>query len=204
MWMTVLASAFAAPAEEIIVLADPFARLDSTRWVIETRVVHPTGWELMATENLGAWVHVVELDALLTCDQDSRLGRERMEVSCVIDEVAVRAQPRTLGGSSTRLQRLLTAIDERLTGAAAQLLWASGRGRRHPARAGYDAPSSLTHRHERRRPDQSLDHRRCSPMGLWTIAPAAPSDRTPEREEEGCTDQQKQRPPPAHGVHECA
>ena len=116
--------ALAKPAEEVVVIADPFARWDDTRWYVTTDVVHPVGWQLAANENLGAWVHAVQLEAVIHCRKDGRLGRRAFEVMCDVEDVALRAQPRSGQGGegrSARLQKLMDELDERLSKASAQL-----------------------------------------------------------------------------------
>ena len=111
-------------SDVVLVWPDKFARWKDTRWFVATELVLPTGLQLLAKDNLGESTYAFQVRAIVTCDQDYRLGKKKIEVSCKIVDFAIRAptmrRDRT-AADRAKVQKILDEIDADMTGASVQM-----------------------------------------------------------------------------------
>jgi hypothetical protein len=113
-----------AAVEEIVVIGDPFARWDGTRWYVATELITPLGLQLQMDENFGFWTHAFQLRAVFACEKDWKLGKHKYEVLCTIEDIGIQAhsRPRTkTKRQRDRVQLVLNELDAKLTGTDLQL-----------------------------------------------------------------------------------
>ncbi len=113
-----------SPVEEIVVVGDPFARWDGTRWYVATELVTPLGLQLQSDENFGFWTHAFQLRSVFACEKDWKLGKHRFEVHCTIEDVGLLAHSRQktrTAAQRARVEQVLAELDAKLTGADVQL-----------------------------------------------------------------------------------
>jgi hypothetical protein len=137
-------------SEHIIVIADPFARWDGTRWFIKTEVGLPMDLMFYADENWQFPVKAFQVRTILACEKDWKLSNTKWEVSCTIEDVGVQVvndddllskmelrrmqnreerrqdKGKAIHGSTYEQRRehvreILAEVDQKLTGAAMQL-----------------------------------------------------------------------------------
>jgi hypothetical protein len=110
--------------DEIVVYGDLFARWDNTRWYVTTELGVPLGLAFSADENTTFYSNNLQIFAILACDKDWKLGRKKYEVSCVLEDFAMKASIEYTKGKPKRVdkaQAILDQIDQKLTGASLQL-----------------------------------------------------------------------------------
>jgi hypothetical protein len=118
-----VAHAQEAPAEEIVVWGDLFARWDNTRWFIQTEVGTP--WKVQFNvDNRYFATQEYQLRIILACAKDWKLGNHKYEVTCSIEDfgvVASLAERNVTEADVARAQEILDVIDAQLTHAAVEL-----------------------------------------------------------------------------------
>lgn len=136
--------------ERIVVIADPFARWDGTRWFIKTEIGLPYSLAFYADQNWEFWTTAFQIRTILACDRDMKLSKQKMQVHCTIEDFAIqatdasdmktkleqkvadkRADKRVAEGKSavtesketrrSHIQSILDEIDTKLSGASLQL-----------------------------------------------------------------------------------
>lgn len=110
--------------EEIVVWGDLFARWDDTRWMVTTEITTPLGMLFTRDENDEFASRQFQIRTVFACNKDWKLGPNRYEVSCKIEDFAMLAavSERTVTEKDiARAQRVLDEIDAKLTGATLQL-----------------------------------------------------------------------------------
>ncbi len=111
-------------SEVVLVWPDKFKRWQNTRWWVGMELLYPPGLSMAATENKQFRTIALQVRAVLACDQSHKLGRKKIEVDCVIEDIALRATSvrRFKRESDRRLvQDVLDDLDASLTGASIQL-----------------------------------------------------------------------------------
>lgn len=136
--------------ETIVVISDPFARWNGTRWFIKTEMGLPISMTFLAEENWEFRVAALQVRTLLACDKDEKLGRRKYEVHCVVEDIGIQAAdesglrtPAELRAAERRaaareargkdpisesqerrrehIAQILDEVDQKLTGASLQL-----------------------------------------------------------------------------------
>ncbi|MFT5460038.1 MAG: hypothetical protein ACI9K2_006553 [Myxococcota bacterium] len=110
--------------EEVIVIGDPFARWDGTRWYVATEIITPLGLQLQRDENDQFWSHAFQLRSVFACEKDYKLGAKRFEVHCTIEDIGIQAHSRqrtVKEAQRAQVQRVLDELDAKLTGVDIQL-----------------------------------------------------------------------------------
>jgi hypothetical protein len=123
--------------ETLLVISDPFARWDGTRWFIKTEVVVPFPMTFFAVQNYEFSVNAFQVRTILACEKDWKLRKTSWEVSCAVEDFAILASDDDLLRRETRrdakkvteteaerrqhIQQILDEVDARLTGASLQL-----------------------------------------------------------------------------------
>lgn len=111
-------------AEEIIIYADDFARWENTRWLVTTELLLPLGTPFGAEKNESFVSYAFQVRAVVACDKEGKLSKNKMEVACKIEDIGMlvttyrrwrREKDRELA------DRVLAEIDAKLTGAAVQM-----------------------------------------------------------------------------------
>lgn len=122
--------AFAQEEDEaddvIVVYDDLFARWDGTRWLVKTEVVLPFALRMMAENNAEFDTNAYQVRTVIACDKDWKLSNKRWEVTCKIEDFAMRAAVQTRQSEGkiadpSRVDDVLSQIDDKLTGAGLQL-----------------------------------------------------------------------------------
>lgn len=100
--------------QEVLVISEPYARWDNTRWRIDQQIMMPYPVVLYAETN--AELHVVALDTrmILACQLGAKLGRKARAVDCVVEDAAITAAPWYV--NNPRGQRVIDEADQQLTG----------------------------------------------------------------------------------------
>lgn len=113
-----------APAEEIVVWGDLFARWDDTRWMVTTEIGIPYALTLSRDENVEFKTREIQLRTVIACSKEWKLGGHRYEVDCEIEDFAIQAsiaEDRVKADDIARAQSVLDEIDAKLSGAKLQL-----------------------------------------------------------------------------------
>ena len=111
-------------SDVVLVWPDKFARWKDTRWLVATELVLPMGLNLTARNNRAFNTYAFQVRAIVSCDQDYKLGKKKIEVGCTIEDIALRAstmrrQKRAI--DRERVQQVLDEIDADMTGSVVQL-----------------------------------------------------------------------------------
>jgi len=122
------AATFAEDEEEVsevvIVWPDKFARWKDTRWMIAAEVVVPSGMVFSQTNNFSFRTYAWQVKAVLSCDQDYKLGAKRIEVLCEIEDIGLRSTSynryKTVEDREL-VQGVLDELDQKLSHAKVQL-----------------------------------------------------------------------------------
>lgn len=136
--------------ERIVVIADPFARWDGTRWYIKTEVGLPYELRFFADENWEFDTSAYQIRTILACDKDFKISKNKLQVHCTIEDFGLqatdardlktkleqkiaekKAEKRVAQGKPAatesneeyraHVQAILDEIDRKLTGASLQL-----------------------------------------------------------------------------------
>lgn len=112
--------------DTIVVYDDLFKRWDGTRWLVKTEVVLPFALRFYALNNSEFDSTAFQVRTVIACDKDWKLSNKRWEVSCKIEDFAMRAAVQTRRdngkiGDEDRVEEVLSQIDDKLTGASLQL-----------------------------------------------------------------------------------
>jgi hypothetical protein len=110
--------------EEVVVYGDLFARWDDTRWFVQTEIGLPFPMLLQRDEDVGIRANAMQVRAVIRCNKQSELGRKRMEVDCVLEDIGLQVVPFRNDRSARALasgQSVLDEIDAKLTDASLQL-----------------------------------------------------------------------------------
>jgi len=101
----------AAPApadasEEVVVWGDPFRRWDDTTWALEMDLALIDSMTIDVADNHTLRVQQFQLDAVIHCNKDVKLGPKTYEISCSLDEVGVQ-----LGANQRASEREVDNLD---------------------------------------------------------------------------------------------
>ena len=111
-------------SEVVLVWPDKFARWKDTRWLITTEIVVPSGITFAARNNNGFRTIAFQIKAIVACDQDYKLSGKKIEVSCKVNDFALKSTSidryKTQRGRDL-VQKVLDEIDETFTGSTIQL-----------------------------------------------------------------------------------
>ena len=77
--------------ERIVVIADPFARWDGTRWFIKTEIGLPYSLAFYADQNWDFETSAFQIRTILACDKDMKLSKQKLQVHCTIEDFAIQA-----------------------------------------------------------------------------------------------------------------
>ncbi|MEQ1566547.1 MAG: hypothetical protein ABMA64_12975 [Myxococcota bacterium] len=122
MWW--LSAAFAVEPEEVVVIGDPFARWDHTRWSVNAELMLPFGVPLSARDDTVVVSETLQLRTVLGCEHDGDPRKRKIEATCTIEDlglqvVSVRWSKRP--ADHERVARVLEQLDARMTGMEVQL-----------------------------------------------------------------------------------
>ncbi len=119
MWTLLVEMALCADTE-IVVYGNRFSTFDDTRWRIQVEMVLPFPILVAAELNHSLRVRAFIADVVLQCNLADVLGKDRREVSCVVQDVAVDVV--TAPGDSKKLALgVVQDLDGGLTGAPIEL-----------------------------------------------------------------------------------
>jgi hypothetical protein len=77
--------------ERIVVIADPFARWDGTRWFIKTEIGLPYELKFFADQNWEFWTSAFQIRTIVACDKDFKISKNRQQVHCTIEDFGIQA-----------------------------------------------------------------------------------------------------------------
>lgn len=77
------------PDEEVIVVGNPFARWDDTRWHLHTQVGLPWSMPLYAANNNELAVSAYDLDLVLHCKLAERVSKRAYEAICAVEDASL-------------------------------------------------------------------------------------------------------------------
>lgn len=112
--------------EEVIVIADRFARWDHTRWYAEMQIGFPLPYPMYAEQNWETRLVALQVRSVLSCEKTWRRGNRSFEVICDIEDISLRGVSYEDG--STHATDVLQDIDRKLTDTSLQL-YVSDNGR---------------------------------------------------------------------------
>lgn len=78
---------------EVVVVADPYARWDHTRWYLQTDVSLPYPVPLYAARNRELWIARFALEGVLSCELGEVITRHRREADCLLEDAGVLVEP---------------------------------------------------------------------------------------------------------------
>lgn len=136
--------------ETILVISDPFARWDGTRWFIKTEVGLPISMTFYADQNYEFFSNAFQIRTILACDKDDQITKHKYEVHCTVEDFAIQAadagnlktkaelavmekreeKRKAQGKEATtesqqqrreHIQQILDEVDAKLSGASVQL-----------------------------------------------------------------------------------
>ncbi len=112
--------------ETLLVIADPFKRWDGSRWFVKTELVLPFTLRFHATENYEFASSAFQIRTVLACAKDWKVSNRKFQISCSIEDFGLQASALDAEHDTAerrqRTQAVLDEIDQKLTGAAVQLL----------------------------------------------------------------------------------
>jgi hypothetical protein len=109
----------AGEPEEVIVVADKFARWDHTRWYAEMQLGFPVPFPIYARFNFETRLVALQLRASISCEKTWRRGKKSFEVLCDVEEVGL--QGVTYDNKSEHAVDILRELDASIENAKLRL-----------------------------------------------------------------------------------
>ncbi len=99
---------------DVVVVADPFARWNGTRWRVDHQIMLPYPVVLYTENNKELQIVAYDARLVIGCELGEPMRRGMHEVLCVVEDAAISAAPWSIGHNHGA--DVLAETDERLTG----------------------------------------------------------------------------------------